>query len=129
MAKEKQINSRFQQKHDIEANWNKAINFIPKDGELIIYDVDNNHSVPRIKIGDNQTSIIDLPFITEDIDVTSMNVMHGDNKILLSTILETYIFNIDYDSLLAFNTSEIVINNANTTSVLGQAILGQMVLA
>jgi hypothetical protein len=58
-----------------------------------------------------------------------MNVVHGDDKILLSTILETYILNIDYETLFAFNTSEIIINNANTTSVLGQAILGQMVLA
>ena len=38
-------------------------------------------------------------------------------------ILATYIFNIDYDTLLAFDTSEIVIG-ASTTPVLGQAILG-----
>lgn len=44
--------------------------------------------------------------------------------------LKTYILNIDYDTLLAFDTSEIVFNaGTNTTSVLGQAILGQMVLA
>ena len=46
------------------------------------------------------------------------------------TMLESIDFNIDYDSNLAFDTTEIVINNlTNTTSVLGQAILGQMVLA
>jgi hypothetical protein len=28
------------QKHDFEANWNKAENFIPYDGELIIYDAE-----------------------------------------------------------------------------------------
>jgi hypothetical protein len=39
---EKYINSRIQQKKDIEANWNKAINFIPKNGEIIIYGVDEN---------------------------------------------------------------------------------------
>ena len=43
-------------------------------------------------------------------------------------ILITHILDIDYDTLLAFDTSEIVIS-ASTTSVLGQAILGQMVLA
>lgn len=43
-------------------------------------------------------------------------------------ILVTHILDIDYDTLLAFDTSEIVIG-ASTTSVLGQAILGQMVLA
>jgi hypothetical protein len=37
--------------------------------------------------------------------------------------------NIDYETLLAFDTSEIVIGATSATSVLGQAILGQMVLA
>ena len=49
---EKNINSRIQQKHDIESNWLKAINFIPKQGELIVYDIDENHGYERIKIGD-----------------------------------------------------------------------------
>lgn len=34
------FNTRIQQKHDIEANWLNANNFIPKQGELIIYDAD-----------------------------------------------------------------------------------------
>jgi hypothetical protein len=36
--------------------------------------------------------------------------------------------NIDY-SALAFDTTEIIVGSSNTTSVLGQAILGQLVLA
>jgi hypothetical protein len=36
---------------------------------------------------------------------------------------------LEYDTLLAFDTSEIVTGATSTTSVLGQAILGQMVLA
>lgn len=47
----------------------------------------------------------------------------------LSTILENYILNIDYDTLLSFDVSEIVVGTTNTTSVLGKAILGQLVLA
>lgn len=43
--------------------------------------------------------------------------------------LNEYILNIDYENTLAFDTSEIVIDvGVNTTSVLGQAILGQMLL-
>jgi hypothetical protein len=38
------IYTRAQQKHDIEANWIKAINFIPLEGEIIIYDADENYS-------------------------------------------------------------------------------------
>lgn len=62
MANEKIINSRQQQKHDIEANWEKAINFIPKEGEIIIYDIDENYDYPRIKIGNGQTNVNNLPF-------------------------------------------------------------------
>ena len=39
-----EIKARFAQKHDVEANWNKATNFIPKAGEIIIYDKDSNYS-------------------------------------------------------------------------------------
>ena len=39
------------------------------------------------------------------------------------------ILTIDYDKSLAFDTSEIVFNATSTTSVLGQAILGQLILA
>lgn len=55
-------NARTIQKHDIEANWNKAPNFIPLCGELIIYDIDENYIYERFKIGDGQTTVINLPF-------------------------------------------------------------------
>ncbi len=37
---EKNIKTRIIHKHDTEANWNLAVNFIPKQGELIVYDKD-----------------------------------------------------------------------------------------
>jgi hypothetical protein len=36
----KTINTRISQKHDFEINWNKAVNFKPNAGELIIYDAE-----------------------------------------------------------------------------------------
>lgn len=62
------FNTRIQQKHDIEANWLNANNFIPKQGELIIYDADEKNSIARIKIGDGENFINNLPFITIQID-------------------------------------------------------------
>lgn len=59
---EKNIKSRIVHKHDIETNWNKATSFIPKQGELIIYDIDENYSYERFKIGDGTTVVTDLPF-------------------------------------------------------------------
>lgn len=61
---EKQINTRILQKHDLEENWLKAQNFVPKAGELIIYDADESHLYPRIKIGDGEKVVNDLPFIS-----------------------------------------------------------------
>lgn len=67
MATEKNVNARVVFKHDTEANWKLAINFIPKAGELIIYDKDSSHSYDRFKIGDGITKVNDLPFgITPD---------------------------------------------------------------
>lgn len=122
MANEKQIKARFQQKHDIEANWNKALNFIPKIGEIIVYDVDDNYSYSRFKIGDGIRTINDLEFLLD-----TQYILHNSDT--LSQLLEQHIFNIDYDTILAFDTSEIVFGNTSTTSILGQAILGQLILA
>lgn len=55
-------NIRIIHKHDTEENWLKAINFIPKQGELIIYDTDDIHTQPRFKIGDGETLVSELPF-------------------------------------------------------------------
>ena len=69
MANIKHLKSRFQQKHDVEANWliagepgeNKTP-FIPMVGEIIVYDADENHNYPRFKIGDGVTTVTLLPF-------------------------------------------------------------------
>lgn len=56
--------SRIKHKRDTEANWNKAINFIPLDGELIIYTKVNGEDVTLFKIGDGTTLLRNLPFVT-----------------------------------------------------------------
>ena len=123
MSVEKNIDTRIQHKYDIEANWNKAVNFIPKVGEIIIYGIDENYNYSRFKIGDGVRTINNLEFLLD-----TQYILHNSNA--LSQILEQHILNIDYDAILAFDTSEIIFGNASsTTSVLGQAILGQMILA
>ena len=122
MSVEKNMNARIQHKHDIEANWNKALNFIPKIGEIIVYDIDENYNYSRFKIGDGVRTINNLEFLLD-----TQYILHNSNT--LSQLLEQHIFNIDYDTILAFDTSEIVFGNTSTTSILGQAILGQLILA
>lgn len=57
----KTLETRIQNKIDTEANW-KTSDLIPLSGELIIYDVDDTHSQPRIKFGDGVTVADKLPF-------------------------------------------------------------------
>lgn len=64
---EKVLNSRMIQKHDIEANWAKAENFIPRQGEIIVYDIDELHSQERLKVGDGVSSVQNLPFLVAEI--------------------------------------------------------------
>ena len=71
---EKKVKMRTQQKHDIEANWQKAAAFIPMSGELIIYDADENYDYSRLKIGDGITSVIDLPFFAPKQDVVATQI-------------------------------------------------------
>lgn len=65
---EKIIKTRIVHKHDTEANWNEVADFIPKLGEIIVYDVDGEHSYERIKIGDGITLVSNLPFSIEHIE-------------------------------------------------------------
>ena len=58
-----EFHSRILLKHDTAENWAKATNFIPKLGEIIIYDTPD---YPRIKIGNNSSNVNDLPFITDN---------------------------------------------------------------
>jgi hypothetical protein len=60
---EKYVQTRVIQKHDLEENWQNADDFIPLLGEIIIYDPDTNHALPRIKIGDGITTAHNLPFL------------------------------------------------------------------
>lgn len=89
----KQLNARIQTKHDTEQNWSQAAAFIPKAGEIIIYDatLDSDQlaaakeqyetvgdessrqyyesllskAVPRLKVGTGEAFLSKLPFISE----------------------------------------------------------------
>ena len=72
MATKNVNKTRLLMKHDIEANWLKAENFIPLEGEIVVYDADETHSRPRMKIGDGETQVGALPFATVPIDVDEL---------------------------------------------------------
>ena len=83
---EKNLNSRIINKHDIEANWVKATNFIPKQGEIIVYDKDDNYNYPRVKIGDGVTTVVALPFIDDN---TLTNISNLQTEVVKSVAGKT----------------------------------------
>lgn len=78
MATEKSVNTRVVFKHDTEANWILAVNFIPKKGELILYDPDpdTTYDYTRMKIGDGSTKVSNLPFLFDKLH--DLEVSLGD---------------------------------------------------
>lgn len=73
---EKNVKSRVIHRHDIEAHWERAKNFIPKQAEIIVYDdrYINSDGVEEIvadkvryKIGDGVTNVNKLPFANENL--------------------------------------------------------------
>lgn len=61
---EKTLTSRLIMKHDTTGDWQKATNFTPKQGELIVYDSEDASLPSRIKIGNGTTNVNSLPFAT-----------------------------------------------------------------
>ena len=89
---EKTLKTRLIQKHDTESNWRFATNFVPKDGELIIYEIDSEHPIPRMKVGDGETNVNDLPFVnniyvgTEDPGVNSGMIWFDTNEVNVASV-------------------------------------------
>ncbi len=61
------MKARVSQLYKTEAEWLKLPKFKPFPGEIIIFAPDDQHSYARMKIGDGNTLLTDLPFfgITE----------------------------------------------------------------
>lgn len=74
---EKSLKARIINKHDTAAHWASAANFIPKLGEIIVYDADENNPEPRIKIGNDKTNVVALPFFSESITNDEINSICG----------------------------------------------------
>ena len=70
----KTFQGRIVQKHDTKANWDKATNFVPLKGEIIVYD-----DLKKIKIGDGVTKVGSLTFIN-NLPIATKDVLGGIKK-------------------------------------------------
>lgn len=95
---EKILNSRIIQKHDSAENWDKAVNFIPKLGEIIVYDKDDKgNDQSRIKIGDGVTNVKELSFAVSTISSARIDEICG-----ISASAQPLSVNEEGDATLAF---------------------------
>ena len=69
-------NIRIKHKTATSANWAKATNFVPLNGEIIIYS-----DLNKIKIGDGNTSVVNLPFAKMDGPAIYSGTTVPDNNI------------------------------------------------
>lgn len=96
MAYEKELKARIVHKHDISDHWDLAENFVPKQGELIIYDdrtlKQNGDTLVtdqivdtrvRYKIGDGVTTVSLLPFADKEL-VDAIDTLYGNDTNTLS---------------------------------------------
>ena len=138
----KTIQTRVQNKHDIEANWLLATNFIPLAGEIIIYDVDNDHPKIRAKVGNGVNLLSELPWALDEATLEEL-IQNTNTKIENLTAIwigtraqweeaknniaeGTVVILTDDNDIAAGGSGE----NAGgaTTAKLGTAILGTMIL-
>ena len=83
---DKILNTRLVNKHDTEENWLKAVNFIPKQGEIIVYDIDANYNYERLKMGDGVTVVSSLPFINDIITNEQIDAICGSNIVSIEEV-------------------------------------------
>jgi hypothetical protein len=59
------MKARVSQLHKTEAEWSKLHDFVPIQGEFIIFDPDKQHRYARLKVGDGVTKLNNLPFFID----------------------------------------------------------------
>lgn len=71
---EKSLQARIQNKCDTTANWEKATNFVPKKGEIIVYSDGGGTGIPKMKVGDGTTKVGSLEFISATVPDASDSI-------------------------------------------------------
>ena len=114
MAIKKYIDSRIINKHDVETNWNNNPDFIPSQGEIILYDIDEHYNFERFKIGDGITNVINLPFVIP----SKVSQLENDSKFLSEEQIKSMVESLNSDKTLRFYCIEdvtVIINGTPKT--------------
>ena len=121
---EKVISTRISLKHDVEANWKLATVFVPRAGEVIIYDKDDTHTGPRIKIGDGNLPVTKLPFLyskagnaTQPIFIKEDGTVAATTYQLNATVPEGAVFTDTH-----YTAKMVATNNSINTEITGTEV-------
>ena len=68
------LNLRIISTHDTAQRWEKLTEFVPRAGEIIIYDSDDKVPYARFKVGDGKTLLKDLPFSIDSVVMSLFDV-------------------------------------------------------
>lgn len=107
-----EIFTRISNKHDLEINWLDNPDFVPLPGELVVYDRELSADGSILELPSNRT----MPY-----NYARLKIGDGHTSISSLPFLLTYATKLDIENL--FGGSAIT-----TTSLLGTATLGQMIL-
>ena len=115
----KTIKTRIKNKYDTQENFSQAT-FTPLRGEILFYDVDGSLENRKMKVGDGETAIGDLPFFspfnTAFIGTReAYNASYAAGHIPIGTIVIITDEDDEDDSGI-------------TSSTLGQGVLGHLIL-
>ena len=74
------MNARISQLHKTESEWTSTAHkgFMPKAGELVIYDPDASHPYARLKVGDGKTLLKNLAFVVDAAAVDAIRTHRFD---------------------------------------------------
>lgn len=106
---DRNINCTLISRHDSEENWVLVKDFIPRQGEIVIYDADQLHNYERVKVGDGKTVVGDLPFVNSGLEVVDYFAE-----------LEEKEFTLNADFLGGVRPEEYALKESVVTSVNGQ---------
>ena len=106
MSTEVRVKTRVIQKHGTSSDWNQATNFVPLQGEIIVYD-----DLKKFKIGDGTTSVIDLPFSASGIEtITAGKGLTGGGSASSTTL------NVGAGSGITVSADAVAVNTTYTTT-------------
>jgi hypothetical protein len=76
------MKARVSNLHKTEAEWAKLNNWKPEAGELVVYDTDDTFNYPRVKLGDGEHSLSELPFFIDQAALSLVEKLTNTEKIL-----------------------------------------------